>query len=486
MTVLGLRSSGRLGLSPRGRRPSSLPFSPDQIPDLVFWYRAGDPQNTVTGGAIEQAFDLSGNGRHGMQSTSSQRPLDTVDLDARSIMRFDGVDDFLQVAAPPSLADGVTVFMAYRIRQHVNGGGLIVAGIAGGGAGDEQFFEFASQSAANRTALEAKTAQPNPAQTAARIDPTDKNYVIFTIADDSAEVRDFLGTVSDSSTSVALATPDLIAIGARALNQSAVAPFSFIDVYEVGMYARALNGVEVDQLESCLTAKHKIHWSPGYLDADLAWWHDDLSNFSLSGSLVSQWSDRSGKGRDWSGSGPARPTRTVNSGQVVVRFDGVDDVLSLDGSLPTLEPFTAAIVYRVRNRSDFQGVLSAAAAGGVDHESFWTFEIALAASNDMQLFGGSLNSNQLFLTRSDGGVAQIAIWTTATGVATLRDRVGEVGDSYGGSFGMPAAVVLGARFNAGPFGHAEVDVMGTVGVTSALAPADQLKLIDWAVAKWGV
>jgi hypothetical protein len=28
--------------------------------------------------------------------------------------------------------------------------------------------------------------------------------------------------------------------------------------------------------------------------------------------------------------------------------------------------------------------------------------------------------------------------------------------------------------------------MGTVGVNSALAAADQQKLIDWAVAKWGV
>lgn len=475
-----------MGVSPRGRRPSSPPFSPDQIADLALWYRAGDPQNTVTAGAIEQAFDRSGNGRHGMQSASPERPLDTIDLDGRPIIRFDGVDDFLQVAMPPGLAGGVTVFMAYRIRQHVNGGGLIVAGISGGGSGSAQFFEFISQPAINRTALEAKTLQSDPAQTAARIDPTDKNYVVFTIADDSAEVRDFLGVVTDTSTSLALATPDLMAIGARAVDQFAVAPFSFIDVYEVGLYARALNGAEAGQLESYLTAKHKIHWSPGYLDTGLAWWHDDSSSLSVSGSLVDQWSDRSGKGRHWTGSGGARPTKTIDNGQAVVRFDGINDVLSLGGSLPALQPFTVAVVYRVRNRVEFKGVLSAAAASGVDHESFWTFEIATAASNNMQLFGRSLESNQLFLSRADGGVTQIAIWTTATGIATLRDGVGEVSTNYGGSFGTPAAVVLGARYNAGAFGHAEVDVVGTVGVNSALAPADQQKLIDWAAAKWGV
>ena len=43
-----------------------------------------------------------------------------------------------------------------------------------------------------------------------------------------------------------------------------------------------------------------------------------------------------------------------------------------------------------------------------------------------------------------------------------------------------------ARYDAGAFNHAEIDVMGTVGVNSALAGSDQQKLIDWAIAKWGV
>jgi hypothetical protein len=83
-------------------------------------------------------------------------------------------------------------------------------------------------------------------------------------------------------------------------------------------------------------------------------------------------------------------------------------------------------------------------------------------------------------------VTQIAIWTASAGNATLRDRTAAISDSYGGSLGTPAALVLGARYNAGPFNHAETDVIGTVGVTTALAASDQLKLIDWASAKWGV
>lgn len=489
MTSLGLRPSRRLGLSPGRRRPSTPPFSPDQIADLAFWYKAGDPQNTVTAGAVEQAFDLSGNGRHGTQSASTRRPLNTTDPDGRALMRFDGADDFLQVLSPPNLANGATVFIAYRIRQHVNGAGIISVGSAGDSQGNDKWFEFTSAFAANRTQLVSKDTAADPIALPARIDPRgDKNYAIFSVDNTTGTLRDFLGAVSETGTDQALpGTPDAIVLGSRVFNQFASPTFGFVDVYEVGLYARPLSGPEIDQLAAYVQARHGIGWSPGYLDSGLAWWHDDWSSFTLSGgSQVDLWNDRSGKGRHWTGGGNARPVKTTDGGNVVVRFDGTDDVLSLGGTLPALQPFAAAVVYRVRNRTNFAGVVSAAAASGIDHESFWTFEMASAASNDMQLFGRSLEADQLTLTRADAGVAQIAIWTAATGNATLRDRVAEVSDTYGGSLGTPAAVVLGSRYDAGPFGHAEIDVMGTVAVNSALAPADQQKLIDWAIAKWGV
>ncbi len=493
MSALGLRPSGRLGLSSRRRRPSaSAPpppsFLPDQLADLAFWYRAGDPQNTVTSGAVAQAFDLSGNGRHGTATSSSNRPLAATDPDGRAIMRFDGSNDALLVGAPPSLAAGVTVFLAYRIRQHVNGGGIFAVGKAGAGSGNTQFFEFNSQFSANRTALVGKTAQVERITTVQRTDPTDKNYAVFKIDNASAELRDFLGVATDVSTPVAFGTPDIITIGARAFNQFASTPFGFIDVYEVGLYTRPLNATELDQLEDYLTADHEIIWSPGYLDTSLAWWHDDWSAFTLSGSLVDQWSDRSGKGRHWTASGTARPEKTADAGNVVVRHDGVDDAMALAGTLPALQPVTAAVVYRLRTRVDFEGIMSAAAASGSDHTTFWTFECAAASSGNLQLFGRSAESgaNQLVITVPDGGAAQVAVWTANAGTATLRDAAGLTSDGYGGSFGTPAAIVLGARYNAGPFNHAAVDVMATLGFTSALAASDQLKLIDWASAKWGV
>lgn len=477
---LGLRDG--LRISPSRQRG----VDPTRISGLAFWYRAGDGRNTITSGAVETAYDGSGNGRHGTTSSGAARPLDITDAEGRTVMRFDGSDDAITVTSPPNLAGGVTVFIAYRVRQHVDGGGIIGAGTEGGGPGHAQFFEFMTTSSSPRTALLAKTAQADPVGTALRVDPHDRNYAVLTITDAGAELRDFLGAVTDNSTPVALATPDTIAIGARLSDQLPTGPHGFIDLYEIGAYTRPLSSIELAQIEAYLRSRHRIGWSPGYLDSALAWWHDHWSDFTLAGSLVAQWADRSGQGRHWTASGAARPNKTIQDGHVAVRFDGVDDVMSLAGSLPALQPFTVALVYRVRSRVDFAGVLSAAAATGVDHTSFWTFELATAVSNNMQLFGRSTETDQLFLPRPDGGVPQVAIWTVNAGIATLRDRNGQVSDSFGGSLATPAAVVLGARYNAAPFNQAAVDVMGTVGATGALATADQLKLIDWASTNWGV
>lgn len=66
---------------------------------------------------------------------------------------------------------------------------------------------------------------------------------------------------------------------------------------------------------------------------DLALWldADDASTLTLSGSVVDEWRDKSGNGRDFTGSGSARPTvvSAAYNGRDVIQFDGVNDVLAL-------------------------------------------------------------------------------------------------------------------------------------------------------------
>ena len=72
------------------------------------------------------------------------------------------------------------------------------------------------------------------------------------------------------------------------------------------------------------------------------------------------------------------------------------------------------------------------------------------------------------LSADDSGAMQVAVWTAASGVATLRDLLGTSTDTYAGSFGTPAEIVLGGRYAGAPFGYAAIDVLATVGASRAL------------------
>jgi hypothetical protein len=202
---------------------------------------------------------------------------------------------------------------------------------------------------------------------------------------------------------------------------------------------------------------------------------------------VDQWSDLSGNGRHWTQSSADQPTRTVDDdGRNIVQFDGVDDLLKLSGPLPALEPFSVGLVYRVRARGDFAGIISAVPPAGTDHTAFWTFRNASAASLAVQLFGRSAESNDLLIERTDAGIAQTAVWVCGSGSGRLCDAAGSTVDTYGGTFGAPAHIVLGGRYDGAPFGYAAIDVLATIGASRALSLPDQQRLLDWASARWSL
>lgn len=484
-----LRLGPRLGLSRhRGRRsPAAAAFSPDQLADLAFWYDAVQSPAVESGGIVEQWQDLSGNGNHATQSTGTQRPTKTVDAVGRQMLRFDGINDSLLVSSPPDLSAGVTAFVVFRMRNRDAFRGILAASAATGPDRDAFFALQNSADLSQAFQLFGKALQANDLTINARPDSTEMQYAVVTIGTASGEFRDLNGQATDTTTAVALGTPAAIVLGGRYNNG---APFNFgaVDIYEVGLYPRVLSGSELDQVEAYLKSRHGLAWSPMHIGKDLAWYHDAIdSGFILTGGLVDQWNDRTAAARHWTQTADARPDRTVDAqARAVVRFDGVDDVLQMAGTLPVLEPFSTCVVYRVRNRGDFEGVISAAPLSGADNTDFWTFRNASAASGDMQLSGRSLDDTPLELARPDTGAAQIAIWTAGTGSAGLRDQNGSVAGNYGGTFGTPAEIVLGGRYDGAPFGFAEVDVMATVGVSRVLSAADQQRLIDWASTRWSL
>ena len=482
MTVLGLRASGRLGISARGRSRAPT-FLPTRLPGLAFWYDA-----STSGYADGVWHDVSGQSNHAAQATPSRRPSKIADAAGRNVLRFDGTDDALLVTNPPDLSGGVTLFAVYRVRTPADFRGIFSVSAATG-IDHQQFFTLQYAQAANhRIQLFGRSVQANQV-VAQGVDSTEKQYAIATFDDNAinVELRDLNGVIGDTSTFAPFGTPAAMILGAR---YQQGAPFSFgaVDLYEIALYNRELSPAERDLIEAYLRQRHEIVWSPRFIGNDLAWFHDvDVSGFVLDDGLVEQWEDLSSHARHWVGGSNGKPLKSTDvQGRDVVRFDGVDDLLMLAGDLPTLQPFSAAVVYRMRERGDFAGVLTAAPPSGVDHADFWTFRNASAASLQMQLVGRSNEADPLEISLADSAVPQVAVWTAAGGTAELRDATGSATDSYGGSFGAPDSIVLGGRYDGAPFGHAAIDVLATLGAARTLSTVDQQRLIAWATAKWSL
>lgn len=71
---------------------------PPSIPNLVLWLDGDDSANmSLTSTSIDQVNDKSGNGKHGTATTTVRPTLVSGALNGRSVIRFDGTDDYLNI-----------------------------------------------------------------------------------------------------------------------------------------------------------------------------------------------------------------------------------------------------------------------------------------------------------------------------------------------------------------------------------------------------
>ena len=108
MTILGIIAS------------SSGAFTPIKLPNLKAWYNAADTSSiSVTGNEVTQWNDLSGNGFHLSQGTSSKRPSSgTRTLNSKNVIDFDGTNDVLEASTASDWTfmnntGGSTAFFVY-------------------------------------------------------------------------------------------------------------------------------------------------------------------------------------------------------------------------------------------------------------------------------------------------------------------------------------------------------------------------------------
>jgi hypothetical protein len=255
MTALGLRSAGRLGLSPRRRRRSTVPpESPDQISSLAFWYDAETSPTIEADGVVERWDDLSSHGNHAGQTVTGERPIRATDGQGRDVIRFDGVDDTLAIATPPSLAAGLTIFMVFAVRTRSDFSGILSAAAATG-VDHEAFFSLQNASAeSDQFQWIGRSAGSDPLLIE-RGDNASVGLAILSAASGNARFDDLDGTGLDTYDG-AFATPAQIILAGH--YNDGTFGYSAIDVYELGLFTRALGAGERTALQDYLRNKYGL------------------------------------------------------------------------------------------------------------------------------------------------------------------------------------------------------------------------------------
>lgn len=100
--------------------PSAL-WTPALI-STALWLDAGDASTiTTVSGAVSQWNDKSGNNRHAVQGTAASRPVVTANgLGSKSVITFDGSNDFMDVAT--TILQGIGVFSLHWIYARLGSG----------------------------------------------------------------------------------------------------------------------------------------------------------------------------------------------------------------------------------------------------------------------------------------------------------------------------------------------------------------------------
>lgn len=114
----------------RKANASSGPFDPLSLSPAL-WLDASDPDTlfdssggsalVLADGAVARWEDKSGNARHPIQDALGSRPIRKTNIqNGLDVLRFDGVNDYLVLAAGLGTRSGITVFAVYSIPSLVS------------------------------------------------------------------------------------------------------------------------------------------------------------------------------------------------------------------------------------------------------------------------------------------------------------------------------------------------------------------------------
>jgi hypothetical protein len=223
---------------------------------LRLWLRA-DSLVTQTGGAVSQWNDLSPQSNHATQGTPASRPLFVPNaLNGRPVIRFDGVNDWLDGNIGTQVGRDRSLFIVYRRNTFLANGGIFSLRSASGNDWNSTDAMALTHSSTNSQGV--MLAQ-NPLFYSG-IDSVNTYRFLSIIRNvDSVTMR--INGITQQPTqngpSTSLNTTGY-RLGARASNGSQLSLHSNIDIAEVLLYNRGLSNQERLAVEAYLAAKYGL------------------------------------------------------------------------------------------------------------------------------------------------------------------------------------------------------------------------------------
>lgn len=214
-------------------------------------------------------------------------------------------------------------------------------------------------------------------------------------------------------------------------------------------------------------------WSPADLSNLVAWYDaDDPATFTFSsGSVVSQWNDKSGNGYNLAQAVVAQqPSRSGSqNGRPTVIFDGIDDYLRSPTFAAIPQPYTIVAMFRWSAPANDRRLCSSGAN---------TMQILLFGGSRYTLFAGGLSTIGAVQT-ANAQCAQIVFNGAASEI--FQDGA-SIGTGNPSNAAVAAPFVMGARADGTLFGNVEVFEM--LVVSSTLSPADASEVLSYSQTKW--
>ena len=239
--------------------------------DATTLYDATSGGNLVStdGATVARWQDKSGNNRHATQSTANARPLlKTAVLNSKSVVRFDGSNDFLSVASNSGLNFGTSdfsVFICTRILRTSNNATGILSKDSFAGTSTYKGFLVNRFDAAGGYGVETrnKVSGVGPSANARWNESnilTNTGY-IFGPQRDGRVCSFFVNGLQRSSATEASAVDltNTAALTIAALNSFSIGQFANLDITEILIYNTALTTAQRQGVESYLNAKWAIY-----------------------------------------------------------------------------------------------------------------------------------------------------------------------------------------------------------------------------------